>query len=51
MTLRDLATDHAEAVATRIVVKYPMWIHQAKAMIRDIAAAIRAANPHNAQER
>ena len=43
MALKDLATDHAEAVATRIVVKYPMWLNQAKGMISEIAAAIRAA--------
>jgi hypothetical protein len=49
MALKDLATDHAEAVATRIVVKYPMWPEQAKRLIAEIAAAIRSARSSDFQ--
>lgn len=50
MSLKDLATDHAEAVATRIVVKYPMWPDQAKRLIAEIASAIRAAQSNGGRQ-
>lgn len=43
MALKDLVVDHAEAVAMRIVAKYPLWPVEAQALTKEIAHAIRAA--------